>query len=109
MNHNESMSFNEYQNTAMGFRLPSAGEAYALYNLGSEAGEVLGVVAKGLRDGRSFDYEQKLKKELGDVLWHVAAIAIDNGFSLEDIAMSNIAKLSQRKATGTIQGSGDER
>lgn len=103
------MNLNEYQNMAMSFRLPSAGEAYALYNLGAEAGEVLGVVAKGLRDGRKFDYEQSIKKELGDVLWHVAAIAIDNGFTLEDIAMSNIAKLTQRKATGTIQGSGDER
>lgn len=109
MNINESMSFNEYQNVAMGFRLPSAGEAYALYNLGSEAGEVLGVVAKGLRDGRGFDYEQKLKKELGDVLWHVAAIALDNGFTLQDIADSNIAKLSARKENNTIQGSGDNR
>lgn len=103
------MNFNEYQNAAMGFRLETATPAYAMYNLGSEAGEVLGVVAKAIRDGRTFDYEQKLKKELGDVLWHVAAIAIDNGFTLEDVAMSNIAKLSQRKATGNIQGSGDDR
>lgn len=103
------MNFNEYQNAAMGFRLETATPAYAMYNLGSEAGEVLGVVAKALRDGRTFDYEQKLKKELGDVMWHVAAIAIDNGFTLEDVAMSNIAKLSQRKATGNIQGSGDDR
>lgn len=103
------MNLNEYQNMAMSFRLPSATPEYALFNLGAEAGEVFSLVAKGIRDGRKFDYDQNIKKELGDVLWHVAAIAIDNGFSLEDIAMSNIAKLSQRKATGTIQGSGDER
>ena len=103
------MNFNEYQNAAMGFRLETAISAYAMYNLGSEAGEVLGVVAKALRDGRTFDYEQKLKKELGDVLWHVAAIAIDNGFTLQDIADSNIAKLSERKKNNTIQGSGDDR
>ena len=103
------MNFNEYQNEAMGFRLETATPAYAMYNLGSEAGEVLGVVAKALRDGRTFDYEQKLKKELGDVLWHVAAIAIDNGFTLQDIADSNIAKLSERKKNNTIQGSGDNR
>jgi len=103
------MNFNEYQNKAMSFRLETATPAYAMYNLGSEAGEVLGVVAKALRDGRTFDYEQKLKKELGDVLWHVAAIAIDNGFTLQDIADSNIAKLSERKKNNTIQGSGDDR
>lgn len=103
------MNLNEYQNMAMSFRLPSATPDYALFNLGAEAGEVLSLRAKALRDGKKFDYEQNMKKELGDVLWHVAAIAIDNGFSLEDIAMSNIAKLTQRKATGTIQGSGDER
>lgn len=103
------MNFNEYQNEAMSFRLETATPEYAMYNLGSEAGEVLGVVAKALRDGRTFDYEQKLKKELGDVLWHVAAIAIDNGFTLQDIADSNIAKLSERKKNNTIQGSGDNR
>lgn len=103
------MNFNEYQNEAMSFRLETAGPDYALFNLGSEAGEVLGVVAKALRDGRTFEYEQKLKKELGDVLWHVAAIALDNGFTLQDIADSNISKLTKRKAANAIQGSGDDR
>lgn len=103
------MELNEYQNAAMGFRLPSANAEYALFNLGAEAGEVLGVVAKGIRDTRSFDYEQKIKKELGDVLWHVAAVALDNGFTLEEVAMANIAKLSKRKEEGVIQGSGDDR
>lgn len=103
------MNLNEYQNTAMTFRLPSATEAYALFNLGAEAGEVLGVHAKAVRDGRKFDYDQNIKKELGDVLWHVAAIAIDNGFTLEDVALANISKLSKRKAENTIQGSGDDR
>jgi len=103
------MNLNEYQNTAMTFRLESATPEYALFNLGAEAGEVLGVVAKSIRDQRTFDYDQKIKKELGDVLWHVAAVALDNGFTLEDIAAANIAKLSERKKQGTIQGSGDNR
>lgn len=103
------MNLNEYQNAAMGFRLPSATENYALFNLGAEVGELLGLHAKALRDGRKFDYDQNLKKELGDVLWHVAAIAIDNGFTLEEVARSNIAKLTKRKEENTIQGGGDDR
>ena len=103
------MNLNEYQNMAMSFRLPSATPEYALFNLGAETGEVLSLFAKGIRDGRKFDFDMNIKKELGDVLWHVAAIAIDNGFSLEDVAMSNIGKLTQRKAAGVIQGSGDDR
>lgn len=106
---NIMMTLNEYQNMAMSFRLSTATEDYALFNLGAEVGEVLSLRAKALRDGKKFDYDQNIKKELGDVLWHVAAIAIDNGFSLEDVAMSNISKLSLRKANNTIQGSGDDR
>ena len=109
MNSNESMSFNEYQNAAMGFRLETATPIYALLNLAAEAGEVAGLAAKAVRDGHPFDYQQKIKKELGDVLWQVAAVAMDNGFTLQDIADSNIAKLSERKKNNTIQGSGDNR
>lgn len=105
----KKMNLNEYQNTAMGFRLPSAGTSYALLNIGGEVGELLSLVAKGIRDGRKTDHDMNVKKELGDILWHVAAIALDHGFTLEEVAVSNINKLSKRKDTGTIQGSGDDR
>ena len=39
----------------MSYRLPTATSMYALLNLGGEVGEVLSVVAKGIRDG----YESK--------------------------------------------------
>lgn len=103
------MKLNEYQQLALTTRLPTADEEYCVLNLAAEAGEVAGKYAKARRDGRQLDFDQQVKKELGDVLWHVAAIAIDKGFTLEDVAMSNIAKLSQRKANGNIQGSGDDR
>ena len=104
------MNFNEYQMKAMAFRLPTADAMYALLNLGSEAGEVLGLEAKLIRDGGSVDeFRIKLKKELGDVLWHIAAIAKDNGMDLHDVAMGNIHKLAQRRINNTIKGSGDDR
>lgn len=103
------MKLNEYQDKAMSFRLPSANEAYALFNLAGEVGELFSLVAKAIRDGVKPDFEVNVKKELGDILWCLAAITIDNDFTLEEIAEANIDKLSLRKANGTIQGSGDNR
>lgn len=103
------MNLNDYQAEAMGFRLLSAGQEYARLNLAGEVGEYLSLFAKGLRDGRKFDFDQQAKKELGDILWQVAACAADHGFTLEDVAATNINKLGARKQVNTIQGSGDNR
>jgi NTP pyrophosphatase (non-canonical NTP hydrolase) len=103
------MNLNEYQAEAMSFRLESATPLYALLNLAGEVGELNSLIAKGVRDGTKPDHELNIRKELGDVLWSVAAVALDNGFTLEDVAVGNIAKLSQRKANNTIKGSGDDR
>jgi NTP pyrophosphatase (non-canonical NTP hydrolase) len=104
------MNFNEYQNRAMTFRLPSAQlPTYPLFGLPGEVGELCSLVAKGLRDGRKFDHDQNVKKELGDILWMVAAIAEDHGFTLEDVALGNIFKLTDRKERSVLQGSGDNR
>lgn len=48
-------------------------------------------------------------KELGDVLWQVASVADDYGFSLSDVADANLDKLSDRSRRGVIDGSGDTR
>lgn len=50
-----------------------------------------------------------VKKELGDVLWQVAAVADDFGLSLSDVAEHNIAKLADRDKRGVIDGAGDLR
>jgi NTP pyrophosphatase (non-canonical NTP hydrolase) len=61
-------------------------------------------------EGELFDLRREaLKKELGDVLWYVAAAAHELGYSLSDIAIANIEKLSDRQARGVLGGSGDER
>lgn len=103
------MKLNDYQAEAMGFRLPSATPEYALFNLSGEVGELHSLIAKAIRDGAKFDFELQVKKELGDVLWCLTAVAMDYGYTLEDVAQSNINKLSKRKQDGTITGSGDNR
>lgn len=100
---------NEYQNFCQSVRLPSADSEYAVLNLAGEVGELMSLMAKARRDGRKFDYDQNIKKELGDIMWSVAIIALDNGWSLQDIIDGNIYKLAGRKAAGTLQGSGDNR
>lgn len=102
------MNFNEYQEKAMSFRLESAGSPYAFMGLIGEVGELYGAIAKAMRDDTEMDVEY-LQKELGDILWFVAAITQDMHLNLSDVAQKNIEKLSGRKARGTIQGSGDER
>jgi len=103
------MQLNDYQIDAMGVRLPSASPEYALQGLAAEVGELLGVTAKAIRDGKKLDHELMIKKELGDIFWFIAAIAQDNGYTLDDIALSNLHKLYARKEKGTLQGSGDHR
>lgn len=104
------MNFTQYQTEAMSFRLKSADDIYAMMNLAGEVGELLSLEAKGRRDGYNIaDYKENLKKELGDILWCVAAIAEDNSFDLEEIAIGNIVKLNSRKARNVIQGNGDNR
>ena len=104
------MNLNEYQELAMTYRSPSADHQYALLNLAGEVGEVCSLVAKLIRDGGNVDdFYNNMKKELGDVLWQLSAVAADNGFDLEAIATANLAKLESRKQRNTLGGSGNDR
>lgn len=78
--------------------------------LTAEAGEVAGIFQKYARaQGRIPIDTVKLKKELGDVLWHVAAIGILYGMTIEEIAQVNEMKLIDRQLRNAIEGSGDDR
>lgn len=102
------MNFNEYQEKAMSFRLESANSPYAFLGLVGEVGELYGAIAKAMRDDTEIDPEY-IQKELGDILWFIAAITTDMNLNLSDVAQKNIEKLTSRKTRGTIQGSGDDR
>lgn len=104
------MDMNEYQFKCKLTRLVTADTQYCFLNLAGEVGEVLSIEAKIRRDGGAhISYKEALKKELGDVLWHIAMIADDLGYSLSDIAEANIEKLTSRKARNKISGNGDNR
>lgn len=103
------MQLSDYQYQAMTYRLASADAFYALLGLSGEVGELHSLFAKGIRDNEYEVNQDLVKKELGDILWFVAAIATDYGFGLDEIAQVNLDKLSSRKNRNKIQGSGDER
>ena len=52
---------------------------------------------------------QALKRELGDVLWYLSALAQNLNIDLDDVATTNLNKLFDRKARGTINSTGDYR
>lgn len=103
------MNFDDYQQEALSFRLETADEAYALFGLIGEVGELFGYIAKVIRDGEKADHQEYVKKELGDILWFVSAIAYDHGLRMNELATSNLMKLRSRMERGVIQGSGDNR
>jgi NTP pyrophosphatase (non-canonical NTP hydrolase) len=83
---------------------------YLTLGLASEAGEVSGVVKKYIRQDFDMDYAQeKLKKELGDLLWYWARLCDELGLDPEDVMETNINKLLKRKENKTLQGDGDDR
>lgn len=104
------MQFDEYQEKASAFRVPQASPEERVMGLFEEAGEVAGVFKRLLRG----DYEipeamARLHKELGDVLWYIGQVALDNNWKLSDIAQTNLDKLESRKLRNLIIGSGDNR
>jgi len=80
---------------------------YPALGLAGEAGEVAEKVKKWIRDG-NLDRDA-IAKELGDVLWYIAAMATDLDLDLDRIADMNIQKLADREMRGKIKGSGDDR
>lgn len=99
------MNFEDYQDKALSFALPSAYRMeYLIPGLCEEAGEVAALYSKWVRKDRldqPIDVD-KMAKELGDVLWMVAGLCSYCGLSLAEVAEMNIDKLTERKVRGTI-------
>ena len=118
----------KYQRKAHGFAVYGTAYHYPFLGLAGEAGEVCELLAKFERKnhyapllGYALQYAEKqgqdvsldkefvarLESELGDVIWMVAEIATCFGLTLDGIMEHNIKKLSERRKTGTIVGSGE--
>lgn len=75
--------------------------------LAGEAGEVCELIGKFYGHGiYPHDFREKLAKELGDVLWYVAAIATCFELDLGYIMGENLEKLKARYPNGFVNGGG---
>lgn len=108
------LSLNKYQKKALETKVYGAGASiiYPSLKLNGEAGEVAEKVGKVLRDNNG-EFTEEIKKaimmEIGDVLWYCAALADDLGYTLNEVAKANVAKLEKRRKENKIHGSGDNR
>tara|TARA_Y100000816_G_C25814119_1_gene426116 strand:+ start:273 stop:587 length:315 start_codon:yes stop_codon:yes gene_type:complete len=104
------MNMNEYGNEVEQLILTKGNERLVENTLGlvGEAGEVAEKVKKVIRDKGNLN-QAELVKELGDVLFYVAALANHIDSDLETVAVNNLAKLHDRKKRNKLQGSGDNR
>ena len=68
-----------------------------LLGLAGEVGELLGEHKKWLRDGDSYKlFPDRVKEELGDLLWYLSNVATKHGLMLEDVANYNLGKTQGR-------------
>ena len=97
------MDLNEYQKHAartirpglVGTRLMTN----AALGLTGESGEVAELIKKHLFHDHPLD-TQKVMKELGDVLWYIAAMATAVGVTLDQVGQMNVDKLRLRYPDG---------
>lgn len=113
------MDFKQYQEKAITTKIYNQSVAipYCVLGIAGEAGEIAEKIKKYLRDefdnySKGFMREEmkvEISKEVGDVLWYLAAICDELGLDFNEVAEQNIAKLQSRKDRGQLVGSGDNR
>lgn len=98
------MHFSEYQRKALetdrtGLSGLEASKLVPLLGIAGEAGQLLSEYKKWLRDGPShIRFVDRVREELGDILWYAANIASKYDLDLDDIAASNLEKTRARFA-----------
>ena len=104
------MELNEYQRQAQEDSWHERGSkrkgtidevAYNTIALNNESGEFADLVKKSMRgdyDINDRNTRRAAALELGDVLWYLARLADELGFTLEQVAILNLRKIRDRKA-----------
>ena len=73
-------------------------------------GEFCEKIKKSIRDGDGITKrDEKILKELGDIIWYLARVANDCGYTLNEVMAKNYEKLSKRLEENKLHGSGDNR
>ncbi|MGN4291042.1 nucleoside triphosphate pyrophosphohydrolase family protein [Bacillus cereus group sp. MYBK87-2] len=114
MNNNQICELVQYQEAAL--RTWNTNQDFggrvlnAVLGLSGESGEVADIVKKAIFHGHGFDpahcpgeedgNTHKIALELGDILYYISIMSHEMGYTLEDIAQMNIAKLTKRYPNG---------
>jgi NTP pyrophosphatase (non-canonical NTP hydrolase) len=114
------MTFDEYEQQSKKTAIyPGSGSPegflYVTLGLCGESGEVAEKVKKLIRGGEleklasNLELKESVAKELGDILWYIAASSRELGFPLSRIARMNLDKLEDRQQREVLHGEGDSR
>ncbi|MEB8647749.1 nucleoside triphosphate pyrophosphohydrolase family protein [Bacillus thuringiensis] len=114
MSNNQICELDQYQEAAL--RTWNTNQDFggrvlnAALGLSGESGEVADIVKKAIFHGHGFDpahcpgeeegNTHKIALELGDILYYISIMSHEMGYTLEDIAQMNIAKLAKRYPDG---------
>ncbi|ANC07801.1 MULTISPECIES: nucleoside triphosphate pyrophosphohydrolase family protein [Bacillus cereus group] len=114
MSNNQICELDQYQEAAL--RTWNTNQDFggrvlnAALGLSGESGEVADIVKKAIFHGHGFDPAHcpgeeegntyKIALELGDILYYISIMSHEMGYTLEDIAQMNIAKLAKRYPDG---------
>lgn len=79
--------------------LDIGGVVNASFGLSGETGELNDMIKKYIFHGHQLDFE-KVKKEIGDIMWYVAMMCESFHFDMSEIAQMNIDKLKARYPEG---------
>ena len=96
------MNLTDYQRKAIVTKQQYDNKALEIADCGlgivGEAGEVADILKKHISGSKPLDDERimKLKYEIGDIMWYIAALCETLGFDMGDIAEMNIEKLRKR-------------
>lgn len=75
-----------------------------------EVGEVCDVIKKaGIYTEQNVDVKEKIKDELGDVLWQYTALVNTVGLTFEEIINYNVDKLNKRHGDAKLDLTGGKR
>lgn len=72
---------------------------WAAFGIAGESGEVLDRIKKDIFHQQGL-HKEEIKKELGDLLWYIAALCTKLGLDLGEVMEHNIAKLLIRFPDG---------